>query len=199
MLARVLLTLFFSLTTAHWSAGEINDRVIEGTNEASYRVRGSIRNVSGVKIPIFARHTQAHARADPIVGLARGGDQVRQCRESFLSLLDDLVALASLQTSLKTLDEALTVTNRRVNALEFVVMPNLAVTITYVTSELDEMEREDTFRIKKVKDVRARQLEEEEEKNRIADELAEEKDNAEPSSALAGFEKDEDDITDDLF
>ena len=80
--------------------------------------------------------------------------------------MDDLVQLASLQTSLKTLDEALKVTNRRVNALEFVIMPQLNNTIKYIISELDEMEREDQYRIKKVKDIRTKQDEEEGESNK---------------------------------
>jgi V-type H+-transporting ATPase subunit D len=98
----------------------------------------------------------AMSKQDKIVGLVKGGAQVSKCRERFTSLLDDIVTLASLQTSLKTLDEALKVTNRRVNALEFVVMPKLVASIKYVISELDEMEREDTFRIKKIKDMRVK-------------------------------------------
>lgn len=88
-----------------------------------------------------------------MVGLSKGGQTVAKTRESFSKTLDDLVQLASLQTSLKTLDEALKVTNRRVNALEFVIMPQLNNTIRYIMAELDELEREDQFRIKKVKDI----------------------------------------------
>jgi V-type H+-transporting ATPase subunit D len=88
-----------------------------------------------------------------MVGLSKGGQSVSKTRESFSKTLDDLVQLASLQTSLKTLDEALKVTNRRVNALEFVIMPQLGNTIRYIMAELDELEREDQFRIKKVKDI----------------------------------------------
>ncbi len=69
-------------------------------------------------------------------------------------MLDDLVKLCTLQTSMQMLDAALRVTNRRVNALEFVICPQLENTIAYVISELDELEREDTYRIKKVKDMR---------------------------------------------
>jgi len=94
------------------------------------------------------------------LGIARGGKEVQACREKFLSTLEALVQLASLQTSLKVLDEALKITNRRVNALEFVVMPKLENTIKYIKSELDEQEREDTYRIKKVKDLRSQDSDE---------------------------------------
>ncbi|KUF99026.1 hypothetical protein AM588_10008370 [Phytophthora nicotianae] len=54
------------------------------------------------------------------------------------------------QTSFVTLDEALKVTNRRVNALDNVTIPRIEKTISYITRELDELEREDFVRIKKV-------------------------------------------------
>ena len=64
--------------------------------------------------------------------------------------------LASLQTSFVTMDEALKVTNRRVNALENVTIPRIEATLSYITSELDELEREDFTRLKKVKDQNSR-------------------------------------------
>ena len=51
-----------------------------------------------------------------------------------------------MQTSFAKLDEAIKVTNRRVNALEYVVIPRIENTINYIMSELDEMEREEMFR-----------------------------------------------------
>ncbi|ETO31939.1 hypothetical protein RFI_05178, partial [Reticulomyxa filosa] len=53
-------------------------------------------------------------------------------------------------TSFRQLDEALKVTNRRVNALDHVVIPRLQNTMYYISSELDEREREDLYRLKKV-------------------------------------------------
>ena len=127
--------------------------MIENTKEASYRIRTKINNVAGVKLPVFDRAITSNTGKDGMVGLSKGGQSVNKSRESFSKTLDDLVQLAGLQTSLKTLDEALKVTNRRVNALEFVIMPQLTNTITYIMAELDELEREDQFRIKKVKDI----------------------------------------------
>ena len=51
-----------------------------------------------------------------------------------------------MQTSFVKLDEAIKITNRRVNALEHVVIPRIENTIAYIISELDELEREEFFR-----------------------------------------------------
>ena len=53
------------------------------------------------------------------------------------------------------MDEALKVTNRRVNALENVTIPRIEKTLDYITRELDELEREDFARLKKVQSKKA--------------------------------------------
>lgn len=65
--------------------------------------------------------------AQEFLGLSRGGQQIKECREHYGKALEALVALASLQTAFITLDEVIKVTNRRVNAIEYVVRPRLEV------------------------------------------------------------------------
>jgi V-type H+-transporting ATPase subunit D len=48
------------------------------------------------------------------------------------------------------LDEVIKLTNRRVNAIEHVIIPKVDNTIRYIISELDEQDREEFFRLKKV-------------------------------------------------
>jgi V-type H+-transporting ATPase subunit D len=91
-------------------------------------------------------------------GLGRGGQQIAACREAYNEALLALVELASLQTSYLILDEAIKVTNRRVNALENVLIPRLENTIAYILSELDEQEREEFFRLKLVQNRKKREL-----------------------------------------
>lgn len=64
--------------------------------------------------------------------------------------MDILVELASLQTAFVILDEVIKITNRRVNAIEHVIIPRYENTISYILSELDELEREEFYRLKKV-------------------------------------------------
>jgi V-type H+-transporting ATPase subunit D len=81
---------------------------------------------------------------------------VAACRAAYTRALE---GLASLQTSFLTLDTAIKVTNRRVNALGNVVVPQLENTITYIKGELDEQEREEFFRLKKIQGYKKRALE----------------------------------------
>ena len=71
------------------------------------------------------------------------GSKILASRDKFSFLLSSLIKIASLQTSFVTLDEAMKVTNRRVNALENVTIPRIEGILGYISRELDELERED--------------------------------------------------------
>ena len=81
-----------------------------------------------------------------LTGLGRGGQQVLRSKEVYAKAVETLVELASLQTAFMILDEVIRATNRRVNAIEHVIIPRLDNTIKYIVSELDEMDREEFFR-----------------------------------------------------
>ena len=127
-------TAYFSLTAAQYAAGDFKTKVLEGNFVASVRVTGQTDNIAGVKIPVF-RQFDTGAEHLENIGLAGGGRKIAECKEKFTNLLAVLVKLASLQTSFVTMDEALKVTNRRVNALENVTLPRIEKTLSYITSE----------------------------------------------------------------
>lgn len=142
---------FFTLIEARYAAGDnMKHTVFDNVEQASVQVQSRQDNVAGVKIPKFEHvKTGIDSKMD-LTGLGSGGQQIQNCRKSFSSAVELLVELANLQTAFVTLDEALKVTNRRVNALENVVKPRLENTISYIKGELDELEREEFFRLKKV-------------------------------------------------
>nr|GEV14569.1 V-type proton ATPase subunit D [Tanacetum cinerariifolium] len=153
----------FALTEAKYVGGEnIKHVVLENVQSASVRVRSRQENVAGVKLPKFEYFTEGEMTKNDLTGLARGGQQVQGCRSAYLKAVEVLVDLASLQTSFLTLDGAIKTTNRRVNALENVVKPRLENTVTYIKGELDELEREDFFRLKKIQGYKKREIEKQE-------------------------------------
>ncbi|TKY64628.1 V-type proton ATPase subunit D [Spatholobus suberectus] len=156
----IMKTSSFALTEAKYVAGDnIKHVVLENVREASLRVRSRQENVAGVKLPKFEYTADGEVTKNDLTGLARGGQQVQQCRAAYIKAIEVLVELASLQTSFLTLDEAIKTTNRRVNALENVVKPRLENTISYIKGELDELEREDFFRLKKIQGYKKREIE----------------------------------------
>lgn len=147
-LAKQMPESFISLASAYYAAGQFSDDVICDVKDATLRVFASEDNVAGVKLPVFTENFIEDSSGK--LGLARGGKSVDAAKKNFQSLLLKLIKIASLQTSFVTLDEALKVTNRRVNALEHIVVPRMDATLKYIAKELDEMEREEFFRLKKV-------------------------------------------------
>jgi V-type H+-transporting ATPase subunit D len=164
---------FFSLTQAEYAAGNFRSKVLENNMTASVRVTSRTDNVAGVKLPVFSKYDVGNEAGENL-GLAGGGRQIGNCKDKFGEFMKALIKLASLQTSFITMDEALKVTNRRVNALENVTIPRIEKTLDYITRELDELEREDFARLKKVQSKKAerQKVEELEKLEREAEEAA---------------------------
>lgn len=138
----------FSVTSATFIAGDISFAVQEALKIPAYKMRVQVDNCAGVSIPsLKVPETEEDGG---LSGLGKGGEQIKQSRKTFNSTLALLVKIASLQTMWVTLDVAIKITNRRVNALDKVVVPKVANTIAYINSELDELEREEFFRLKMV-------------------------------------------------
>jgi len=154
----------FSLAAARnsYHPGNISNTVLESVTTASFKLKLGSDNVAGVHLPTFEQYGD-NKLPQELTGLARGGSQIKGCREQYVKALEALVYLASLQTAFITLDEVIKITNRRVNAIEHVVRPKLENTISYINSELDEGEREEFYRLKKVQGKKKRMIIESEE------------------------------------
>jgi len=107
-------------------------------------------------LPAFESYVTEGNNDFGLTGLGKGGQQVQKCRETYARAVETLVELASLQTAFVILDEVIKVVNRRVNAIEHVIIPRTENTIKYINSELDELDREEFFRLKKVQGKKQR-------------------------------------------
>ncbi len=72
---------------------------------------------------------------------------------NFVNLLPKLIKLAEIEKAVVLLADEIERTRRRVNALEYVMIPQLEETISYITMKLDEMERATLTRLMKIKDI----------------------------------------------
>lgn len=141
----------FTVTNALFIAQDISFSVQESLKAPPVKTYLHVDNVAGVSIPTLRTHDTTDDSSGAVVaGLGKGGEQIKAARAKFRETTAILVKIAALQTAWVTLDTAIKVTNRRVNALEKVVIPKVQGTLDYITSELDELEREEFFRLKMV-------------------------------------------------
>merc|ERR1719159_2295884 len=150
----------FSYAKANWAAGgaDISTAVLERARKPSVTIKTAADNVAGVYLPTFnMSHDPNKDTAAATLGVAAGGQVIQSCRETHLKIIQ----MASLQTSFVTLDEEIKMTSRRVNALEYVIIPRIEDVIRYINQEIDEQAREEFFRVKKVVEKKRQKIERE--------------------------------------
>ncbi|KRX99018.1 V-type proton ATPase subunit D, partial [Trichinella pseudospiralis] len=153
LMGEVMKEASFSLAEAKFTAGDFSHTVLQNIGKAQVKVKLQKDNVAGVTLPIFEYFQDGPDPYD-LTGLGKGGANIAKMKKSYNKAVELLVELATLQTCFISLDEAIKVTNRRVNAIEFVIIPRIESTLQYILSELDEREREDFYRLKKVQKKR---------------------------------------------
>ena len=114
----------------------------------------SRRNIMSVDVPEFSFKTKAENPADIFpYGFARTSGELDNAIVALSDLFPKLLELAAKEKQVQLLAAELEKTRRRVNALEYVMIPRLQVTIRYITMKLDENERGSQTRLMKVKDL----------------------------------------------
>jgi len=125
---------------------------------ASFATRGEVTidisgsHIMGIPIPVVKKK-QSYIRSALSRGYSLTGvsSRIDETAENFEKIVDVLIDSADIETRLKRLGEEIQKTNRRVNALEHIVTPDLKEQVTYIKMTLEERAREDLFRLKKVK------------------------------------------------
>jgi V/A-type H+-transporting ATPase subunit D len=111
------------------------------------------KNIMGVPVPIIEKKKflkSVFERGYSILGVS---GRIDEAAERYEEQLDLIIVLAETETSLKRLGGEIQMTRRRVNALEQILSPDLKKQARYIENAIEEREREDLFRLKKVKRI----------------------------------------------
>ncbi len=112
------------------------------------------KNIMSVNVPMFTVHEKSASAGDAYsYGYAFTNADLDRSIELLSEAFEDMIKLAETENAVMLLAAEIERTRRRVNALEYVMIPNYQETIRYITTKLDENERSNTTRLMKVKDM----------------------------------------------
>lgn len=106
--------------------------------------------VMNLKLPRFEAQTEGKVYS---YGFFNTSADLDSALGAYSELLPQMLKLAQIERSLELLANEIEITRRRVNALEYVLIPNLIDTIKYITMRLDEMERSNLSRLMRIKEI----------------------------------------------
>ena len=115
------------------------------------QVELSENNIMGVVVPKIKVSTIQKSVEERGYGLIGTSVRIDESVHAFEKLAEKVLEAAELETTMKKLLDEIESTKRRVNALEFKVIPQLEEVAAYITLRLEELERENVFRLKRIK------------------------------------------------
>lgn len=108
------------------------------------------KNIMGVKVPKIQSSEIKKAFMKRGYGVYNSS-AIDETAAAYEKVVEKIILAAEVETSMRKLLNEIEKTKRRVNALEFVVLPRLEDVSAFITLRLEEMERENIFRMKRIK------------------------------------------------
>ena len=114
----------------------------------------SYKNVMSVNVPLYDFQTKS-AEAGEIFpyGFAQTSGELDDALTALSSVFEDMLELAQVEKTMQLLAQEIEKTRRRVNALEYVMIPDLQKNIKYISMKLEENENSTKVRLMKVKEM----------------------------------------------
>ena len=109
------------------------------------------RNIMGVVVPKIEAEAVQKKMYERGYGIIGTGAAIDEAADAYEALLDKIILAAEVETAMIRLVEDIDSTKRRVNALEFKVVPDLKLTIKFISMALEEMERDNLVKMKMLK------------------------------------------------
>lgn len=113
----------------------------------------STKNVMGIVVPQIDAKSVRKRLDERGYGIIETSARIDEAAEAYENLVEDIVVAAEAETTMRKLLDEIEKTKRRVNALEFTVIPELKAAESFIRMRLEEMERENIFRLKMLKEA----------------------------------------------
>ena len=114
----------------------------------------SFKNIMSVNVPRYSFTTKNNDPSEIYpYGFAQTSGELDDALERMARVFEDMLKLAEVEKTMQLLAEEIEKTRRRVNALEYVMIPGLETNIKYITMKLEENENSTKVRLLKVKDM----------------------------------------------
>ena len=111
------------------------------------------KNIMGIVVPQIQSRSVKKRIDERGYGIIGTSSRIDEAAEAFEDLVEDIVLAAEIETTMRRLLDEIEKTRRRVNALEFRVIPNLESQEAFIRLRLEELERENIFRLKRFKEA----------------------------------------------
>jgi V/A-type H+-transporting ATPase subunit D len=111
------------------------------------------KNIMGVPVPIIEKRRFVKSLLERGYSILGVSGRIDETAEKFEAELDLIISLAETETALRRVGNEIQMTRRRVNALEQILIPELRRQAKYIEITIDERDREDLYRLKKVKKI----------------------------------------------
>ncbi len=142
----------FTVASAVSSPKMLQEALICPKKECNLNV--SYKNMMSVTVPEFnMEFTGADISDGCNYGMAFTSGELDSSLQELNGILEDIIRMAELEKKAQLLAEEIEKTRRRVNALEYIMMPQYLAAIKSIKMKLDENERGNTTRLMKVKDM----------------------------------------------
>jgi V/A-type H+-transporting ATPase subunit D len=151
----------FALARAEARAGGAAVRSAAMAARGTLRLDVQLANVMGIKVPVIEQKRVSRSVLGRGYAISGTSVTIDEAAAAFEAEVDSLIELAQSELRLERLAKEIQSTSRRANALEHIVLPRLIKDRDYIEMALNERERADHFRLKRVKRVRQKKAEEE--------------------------------------
>jgi V/A-type H+-transporting ATPase subunit D len=116
------------------------------------------KNIMGVVVPVIKREEKIiKCVVEREYGVLGTTARIDEAVEAYEQLVDAILEVAEIETTIRRLIEEIEKTKRRVNALEYRVIPSMEEACKFIAFKLEEMDRENIIRLKKLKTKKAKQ------------------------------------------